>query len=223
MKNRWAVLAATVCSSAILLGAAALPAEAQNLLKDPGFESRLSPDQGGWRMFGPSRISADHARQGDGSMLNGATSKSVTYPPYFIGTVSGSYQEFPASPGSRWRLTGYGLTPAKLLGTPAYGIVQISFFDARGRDLGTVETADSSTAKAKLSNEINNRSRVGEWVFLDTGIATAPEGTSTIQAFTIYIDYSGSSVFQGVYFDDLSLCTLDADNVEPACDPPGTD
>ena len=180
-------------------------AEDQNPLQDPGFESETDAKDGGWDMFGPSRFSAEYSRQGNISMLNGATSKSVPYPPYFIGTVSGSYQEFPASPGSQWRLTGYGLTPRKLVGTPAFGIVQISFFDDRGRDIGTAETADEASPKAKLSNRINNQSAVGEWISLDTGVATAPEGTATVQAFTIYVDYSGSNIFQGVYFDDLSL------------------
>lgn len=183
-------------------------AEDQHLL-DPGFEDEIAVKEGGWNIFGPSRISGEYARQGDMSMLNGATSKSVPYPPYFIGSVSGSYQEFTARPRSKWRLTGYGLTPRKLVGTPSFGIVQISFFDDRGRDLGTAETTDENTPKAKLSDEINNQSPVGEWIELDTGIATAPEGTATVQAFTLYVDYSGSNIFQGVYFDDLILECID--------------
>ncbi len=184
-------------------------AEDQNPLKDPGFESETAAKDGGWDMFGPSRFSAEYSRQGNMSMLNGATSKSVPYPPYFIGTVSGSYQQLAAQPRSKWRLTGYGLTPRKLVGTPAFGLVQISFFDDRGRDLGTAETVDEKTPKAKLSEEINNQSRVAEWIELDTGIATAPEGTVAVQAFTIYVDYSGSNIFQGVYFDDLNLECID--------------
>jgi hypothetical protein len=62
---------------------------------------------------------------------------------------------------------------------------------------------------------------VGEWIFLDTGIATAPEGTSAVQAFTIYVDFSGSNTAQGVYFDDLTLCAVSGDNEEGSalCDP----
>lgn len=189
-------------------GPAAAVADEFNRLKDESFELRLPADQGGWETFGPSRFSEDQARQGNRSMFNGATSKTVAYPPYFIGTVSGSFQEFPAVAGSRWRLTGYGLAAERLVGTPAFGILQLSFFAADGEDLGTVETVGSTTAKAKLSNEINNQSRVGEWIALDTGIATAPEGAATVQAFTLYVDYSGSDTFQGVYFDSLSLCAL---------------
>jgi hypothetical protein len=191
-------------------------ADDNNPLKDPGFENRLAPDKGGWILFDESMFSRELARSGSQSMFHWGFSRSVAYAPYFVGTVSGSFQEFPAAAGSRWQLTGYGAASVALKGTPAFGILQVSFFDADGNDLGTVETAGRDTAKAKTSNEINRKTPVGEWIFLDTGIATAPEGTATIQAFTLYVDYSGSNTTQGVYFDDLRLCALDADE-EPGC------
>lgn len=188
------------------------------LLADASFELQLPPAEGGWRLFEISLYSKNHARTGNQSMFNGGFSRTVPYQPYFIGHASGAYQEFPAETGSRWRLTGYGLSPAKLEGTPAFGILQLSFFDADGKDLGTVETADGG-AKAKTSNEVNNRSAINEWIFLDTGTATAPAGTATVQAFTLYVDYSGSNTAQGVYFDDLTLCALDGDaDASSRCD-----
>jgi len=39
----------------------------------------------------------------------------------------------------------------------------------------------------------------------ETGGAIAPEGTVHIQAFTIYVEYSGMVWMQGVAFDDLDL------------------
>ena len=140
-------------------------------------------------------------------MFNGAFSRTIAFPPFFVGSVSGSFQEVAAAPGSQWRLTGYGLVAAALKGTPAFGVIQVSFFNADGVDLGTVETV-AADANAKTSAEINNQSPRGEWIALDTGVATAPEGTTSIQAFTIYVDYSGSNTSQGVYFDDLVLCTV---------------
>ena len=206
-----------IIGTALLVGSlnsAPLPALADenNALADAGFERRQAADQGGWTLFDNSAFSADEARSGSQSMFNGGFSRTVAYQPYFIGTVSGSYQELPASPGSRWRLTGYGVTRTKLSGTPAFGIVQVSFFDALGNDLGTVETAGDKTAPAKTSNEVNNQTPAGEWIFLDTGVATAPAGTATVQAFTLYVDYSGSDIGQGVYFDDLSLSALEDDD-----------
>jgi hypothetical protein len=181
---------------------------------DPSFELRLSSDEGGWTLFEESLYSKDQARTGSQSMFNAGYSRTVAYHPYFVGIVSGSFQEFPAQPGSRWQLTGYGLTPTTLKGTPAFGIVQLSYFDADGNDLGTIETAERKSAPAKTSNEVNNQSPTGEWILLDTGVATAPAGTATIQAFTIYVDFSGSDIAQGVYFDDLTLRALDDEGDE---------
>lgn len=191
-------------------------ANGDNLLKDASFELRLSAEQGGWILFDESRFSQREARGGQQSMFNWGFSRTLPSPPFLGGTASGSYQAFPAAPGSRWRLTGFGLTPAALRGTPAFGIVQLSFFDAEGEDLGTVETVGSNTPLAKTSNQVNKNSPVDEWVFLDTGIATAPTGTVTVHAFTLYVDYSGSEISQGVYFDDLKLCVLDDDDEDGA-------
>lgn len=195
---------AIIAISLFSLAATAL-ADSHNVLKDSSFEDKLSPDDGGWELFKESQYSNKQARSGKQSMFNWGYSRTVPYPPGFIGTVSGSFQEFPAEPGSQWRLTGYGIAPVKLDGGPAFGIVQVSFFGADGKDLGTVETIGNRVAKAKTSNEINSESPAGEWIMLDTGVATAPVGAVTIQAFTLYVDFSGSNVAQGVFFDDLVL------------------
>ncbi len=197
----------------LFFGAATTFADGHNPLLDASFEDQVPAEQGGWGRFEQSKFSDDQARTGSHSMYNGGLSKTVAYHPYFIGSVSGSFQEFPAEPGSQWRLTGYGMAVAKLLRTPAFGVVQISFFDADGNDLGTEETV-GATARALTSNEVNNQSPAGEWIFLDTGAATAPAGTATIQAFTIYVDFSGSNTAQGVYFDDLVLCNLESEGCD---------
>ena len=186
-------------------------ADEHNPLVDASFELKTSPSEGGWTLFDESVISNAHARSGERAMYNAGLSQTTTYPPYFVGMASGSFQEFPAEAGSRWQLTGYGMTPDGLDGTPAFGIVQVSFFDADGQDIGTVETAGGSTSKARVSNEVNNQTPAGEWTYLDTGIATAPEGTASVQAFTLYVDYSGTNKSQGVFFDDLTLCEVEDD------------
>ena len=196
----------------LALGAGAAQADDGGLLKDASFELKLPADEGGWDTFEISMFSRNYARSGSQSMFNAGFSRTVPYNPFFLGNASGAFQEFPAEPGSRWRLTGYGLTPRPLVGTPAFGILQLSFFDAKGKDLGTVETADGDV-KAKGSNQINNQSAVEEWIFLDTGVVTAPARTATVQAFTLYVDYSGSDITQGVYFDDLTLYAVDGDEV----------
>ncbi len=200
----------------LLFGASAVSlADGHSPLKDAGFELQLPADEGGWTVFEISLFSKNYAKTGSQSMFNGGFSRTVPFQATFTGNASGAFQEFEAAAGSRWRLTGYGLTPATLEGTSAFGILQVSFFDADGNDLGTVETSDGKT-KAKTSDELNRKSAAGEWIMLDTGVATAPEGTATIQAFTLFVDYSGSNKTQGVYFDDLSLCELNEG--EDTCD-----
>lgn len=200
----------------VLLAAATAAAQANgdNRLKDAGFEQRLAPDQGGWILFDESRFSSRKARSGNHSMFNFGFSRSVPTPPFLLGGASGSYQELAAAPGSRWRLTGFGLASDPIKGTPAFGIVQLSFFDADGNDLGSVETAGNRTALAKTSNQVNRRTPVGEWIFLDTGVATAPAGAASVQAFTLFVDYSGAERTQGVYFDDLNLCAVEEDDID---------
>ena len=185
-------------------------ADEHNAITDPGFEIQGSGDAGGWRLFQISMYSKNHARGGEWAMYNGGYSRRMATPPYTIGNDSGAFQEFTAEGGSRWRLTGYALTPTKLTGSPAFGLIQLSFFDDKGKDLGSVET-EGSISKAKLSDEVNSTSPVNEWIMLDTGTATAPEGTALIRAFTIFVDHSGSNASQGVYFDDLVLCEVGDD------------
>ena len=219
MMNKKVVLCTALVSTLLVFAPPSALADNSNPLKDASFELQLPPDEGGWTLFEESRFSPNEARSGGQSMLNAGLSRTVAFPPFFVGSVSGSYQEFPADPGSRWRLTGYGAAPTALEGTPAFGVVQVSFFDASGKDIGTVETAGNATARAKTSNEVNSQSPVGEWIFQDTGIVTAPAGTATVQAFTLYVDYSGTNTPQGVYFDDLNLCALEGDDDDGAdCD-----
>lgn len=221
MRNTSIVLGSALAAVSLLLfvGRAA-QADDQAWLKDPSFELHLPADAGGWDLFEISQYSKNHARSGTHSMFHGGFSRTVPHQPYFIGHASGAYQEFVARPGSRWRLTGYGLVPRALEGAPAFGILQLTFFDAEGNDIGTVETADLSTP-AKTSNEVNANSAVGEWIRLDTGIATAPDGAVVVQAFSLYVDHSNQNMMQGVYFDDLTLCSLGDD--EDASSPCGQD
>lgn len=202
---------------ALLASAPAISlADEHGPLRDAGFELQLPADEGGWSLFEISMFSKNYAHSGSQSMFNGGFSRTVPFQAGFTGNASGAYQEFPAKPGSRWKLTGYALTPTTLEGTNAYGILQVSFFDRDGDDLGTVETAED-TIKAKTSKPVDRKSAAGEWVFLDTGVATAPEGTATIQAFTLFVDFSGSDRTQGAYFDDLRLCELSKGS--DSCDP----
>ena len=217
MENKTLVVFSALVFTLIVSATQTVLANADNALRDPGFEQRLSPREGGWTLFEQSRFTSDQARNGSGSIFNSGYSRTIPSPPFLLGNASGSYQEFAATPGSRWRLTGYGLTPTPLRGAPAFGIVQVSFFDDHGNDLGTVETSGKKTPRAKTSNEVNSQTLAGKWVLLDTGVATAPSGTTKIHAFTLFVDYSGSQIGQGVYFDDIRLCRVETDGSEADC------
>ena len=196
-----------VSVTALLVSSLAL-ADQHNVIKDPGFEMQVAAEDGGWRPFQITMFSKNHARSGDWSMFSGGYSRKITTPPYRIGNDSGAFQEFEVTAGSMWRMTGYALTPKKLRGSPTFGLIQITFFDAEGNDLGAIETR-GAPAKAKLSDEVNAMSAYGQWIPLDTGTATAPEGAVLIRAFTLFVDYSGGNESQGVYFDDIVLCEVD--------------
>ena len=212
------VVTSCACLFAVFAGAPSVTlGEDGNLLEDAGFELQTSADDGGWQLFEISLYSKNHARSGEQSMFNGGFSRTVPFQATFTGNASGAFQEFPATAGSRWRLTGYALTPTTLAGTNAFGVIQVSFFDAEGKDLGTVETLGETT-KARTSAPVNKDSSAGEWIALDTGVATAPAGTAMIHAFTLFVDFSGSDRTQGVYFDDLSLCELNEDDESGQCE-----
>jgi hypothetical protein len=191
MKTITKIIAALLVTATLTFGA--MNSHAQNLLIDPGFELQTPPSAGGWTTFS-GFYSTDFAHTGNWSIFDVA---------FF--SVPVTFQQFPAAPGSQWQMTGYGLTPSPLLGNPAFGLIQVTFFDIFGNNLGTVETAGTGTP-AKTSNPVDGSATPGQWIFLDTGIATAPAGTAYIQAFTLYVDFSGN--LQGVYFDDLTLRVL---------------
>jgi hypothetical protein len=172
------------------------PSTAQaNLLADPGFESgTIVPGGiGGWEPFNGAAFSQAQAYSGSWSM------ELIT-----MNNVPGAFQVLPASPGDVFTLTGYGLAPVQLAGPePAFGGIQFTFFDASGVDLGTVETgAGVAAADFRGINQPAGDFTPGVWEFLSV-TATAPAGAVTVQAFPIYIDFSGNT--QGIYVDDMVL------------------
>ena len=115
--------------------------------------------------------------------------------------VPGSFETLPTSAGLSYDLTGFGLTPSAPGAGTTFGALQITFFsgpNGSGSNLGTVQT---SPGNALVSNQINASSPTSLWIPLDTGIATAPVGSESLEVFTIVVDQNPANV----YFDDLSL------------------
>lgn len=183
-----------ICSAA--LGAATMSAHA-NLLVDPGAESQIStpnPATGygqGWSLFNGAAFSTTVAQSGTWSMAcNGPGGFSVP----------GAYQQFAATAGQVFTLSGFGLTTAALTPDASFGVLQLTYFsgaNGTGSNLGTVE---SSPGNAYSSAQINSTSAVNTWIPLSVS-ATAPVGTMSVQAFVITIDQSAAPI----YFDNLNL------------------
>jgi hypothetical protein len=186
------VLVAGFAVTALLLTPTAASA---NLLVDPGFESGtpVAGGIGGWEPFNAAAFSTAQAYSGAYSMELLTTNN-----------VPGAYQVIPASPGDVFTLTGWAMAPVALAGPePAFGGIQISYFDDLGTDLGTVETGPgTAAADFRGINQAGGDFVAGVWEELSV-TATAPAGTTKIQAFPIYIDFSGNT--QGIYVDDMVL------------------
>jgi len=190
MKKTKLTIGSAACAIAVLvLGNHTI--QAQNLLVDPGFESNGTA-VGDWVTFNGAAFSTAQARTGTFSMLNSGGGNF---------SVPGSFETFATAPGLQYDLTGWGLTPTTPGAGTSFGALQITFFsgaNGTGSNLGTVAT---SPGNAQQSNFINAGSPLNTWIALDTGIAQAPAGAQSLQAFTIVVDQNATTT----YFDDLSL------------------
>ena len=195
MKRIPAIIGACIVTTMTL----GINVNAQNLLSDPGFESGtfVPSGVGGWGGFNGAAFSTTVHRTGTMSMFDAN-----------VNNVPGSFQFLPAAPGSQWDLTGYGLStglPPQSSG-PVFGLIQVTFFDGpngSGNNLGTVLT---SPGNAQTSANIDSSSPLNSWIFLDTGVATAPAGAQSIAAYTIFVNFTSLVPTPlGAYFDDLSL------------------
>jgi MYXO-CTERM domain-containing protein len=187
MKIRLILAGVAACVAALSAGT---PALAQNLLSDPGFESGGTGTS--WSIFNGGAFSQTFAHTGTWSMNDDGHGGFG---------VPGSFETLPTSAGLSYDLTGFGLTPSAPGAGTTFGALQITFFsgpNGSGSNLGTVQT---SPGNALVSNQINASSPTSLWIPLDTGIATAPVGSQSLEVFTIVVDQNPANV----YFDDLSL------------------
>jgi hypothetical protein len=190
MKIRPNIIGVAACVVALSAG---IPAQAQGLLTDPGFESGgvASP----WSTFNGGAFSQTFAHSGTWSMQDNGHGGFG---------VPGSFQILATVGGSAYDLSGFGLTPTTPGTGTTFGALQITFFsgpNGTGSNLGTVATTPGN---AQVSNQINANSPTGVWIPLDTGTAIAPAGAQSLEAFTIVVDQNAANV----YFDDISLVAV---------------
>ncbi len=196
MTKTFKTIGAAACIAAVSLSVAT--SHAQNLLVDPSFENQTPPASGGWNLFNGAAFSNAHARTGVESMLDSGGGGF---------SVPGSFEIVPATAGTQYDLTGFGFA-ATAPGAASSGILQITFFSGAGgtgANLGSIDISTGGNAtgagNAQVSNPVGPTSPLGQWIPLDTGIAQAPAGTLSMEAFTLVLDSAPTAV----YFDDLSL------------------
>lgn len=160
---------------AVLLVAMAMPAYAQNLLTNPGFEDGLN----GWTTFGNAygeTTGPDFVPyEGDGlcSMFGN-----------FWGSfnVTGIFQEFATAEGATWELScvskNPGADPMVGVGAPDnnWVVQKIAFFDIGGTEIGAAELTICNGTYA-----------VDIWNVNAVTVGVAPAGTHHVQALVLYL------------------------------------
>jgi hypothetical protein len=139
---------------------AAGPAQAQNLLVNPGFESPPSGQvvASGWTYFAPPTLPAgtkDYWVVTEASANGGVPPHSGTY--YWkewgalynsaVSNVAGIYQTFSSTPGSNYQASGWFATSASdKLGAHCYTWLQVEFLDASSNLLALYKSGNFSAS-----------------------------------------------------------------------------
>jgi PEP-CTERM motif len=175
---------------------------AQNLLTDPGFELQTSaPNPNptgipGWANFGGAQFSTNYAHSGSWSLYTPDNGGGYSVP--------GTYQDFAASPGQIFTLSGWVYTPNVLptLGND-FAIFQLSFFTGAPPNNYAVG-ADGPAVGVNIGQPAGGGGvplPQGVWTFASVS-ATAPAGANSMGAYILDINADANADF---YFDDMSL------------------
>lgn len=182
---------------------------ATNLLPDSNFDTFVT---------GTSNGVGDWAGPYNGGVI-GATPDARSAPNAFYGTDGSyatpiTYQTLAATAGQEYDLTGYSdITSLTGSGGTYIASVQITFFsgaNGSGTNLGTVQTSPGNALLAPSPTP----AEVGTYTFVDTGTATAPATTESMEVFPIIQAGAGDTIT--AYIDDLSLSTVSTSVPEPA-------
>src|ERR1043166_4797191 len=150
MEKRVRTILYSVCIGMLIMSMASTTTA--NVLTDPGAENATSaPNPNptslpGWSFFNGAAFSSAFAHSGTNSLgdVGGGGFQ-----------VPGDYQQFAATAGQQFTMTGFALTPTAIAGGANFGQLQITFFsgtNGTGTDIGTVETGGVG---AKASAQVN--------------------------------------------------------------------
>ena len=161
-----------------------------NVLVNPSFDTDLL----GWTAFGNAYY------DGRSWAHRTPTGSAKLYGTFAPGLDSGIFQQFPAAPGSVWKLGAHVMStcvesPFKP-GNTNVVVASLLFKDATGGELGTAE-------EVILDDTVS----LGTWTH-HTLMAEAPAGTDSVAAYLLFVQ-SDTTEQGAVWLDDISLTLLD--------------
>ena len=196
---------ALLCVSVVVAGLVAALSASANLLNDPSFELNTAGSAGGWNIVNGSVRSTGAWQQppatgGHSIRLPAGTSTPLCYQ----GPLNSNLTNITA--GMQFELTAYGLITNSI--SSGFAGIQISFFDANG--VGTAPAffsnkIDSNTPPASITSPSNLPAN-GTWIFLDTGVVTAPANTAFMDVYGISVNVVGGSTWEDNF--DLEKITV---------------
>jgi hypothetical protein len=175
-----------------------VPASAQNVLLNPGFEDG-APGAGAssWITFGNVYTEASNPPQFEpyaGNQL------AAMFGPFDGSVVSGMFQEFPAAPGSRWAMSAKSRQwSGDALTGGAFVVQKIVFKDGGDVEIGAVESVILD-AGSPTDTWLDNAPIIGE----------APLGTVQVEGFILFIQpnfETGAGQFDNVMLAELTGCS----------------
>jgi len=166
-------------------------AVAQGVLADAGFESGtfVPGGTGGWVAYsGSPAFVQSTARSGNWSL-------QANYAPMMDGSIV--HQWVAVQPGSRYALTGWGMTPVRL-GNNRVGYLDLTFCDINHVPIG----------QGNESGTISSSSPLNTWIALSV-TGTAPTGAAYAEVIAgVGFPYFQTLGNNAVYFDDLTLSQI---------------
>jgi hypothetical protein len=145
------------------------PVVEPNVLVNPSFDTDLS----GWTVFGNAYY------DGRSWARRTPTGGCKLYSTFTEGSDSGLFQQFPATPGSIWKLGVYTMTTC--METPLTGgnndfvLASIVFKDASGTEIGTADQV-----------VLDNSAPLGTWTEHSV-FGEAPAGTDSVAAYFLFV------------------------------------
>jgi hypothetical protein len=205
MKQTYKLLLSVACSMGALAMTAATT-QAANLLIDPGFESGVAAQPnpipipggagGGWAVFNGATYSKAHPEFGSWGIqeIQGIGQAWNFEAPYqAIGGVSA---------GQKYTLTAdYMTTTGNSQAPGGYvpAVIQLTFLNASGVDIGTVETGGVGAKAVQY-----NMGALNTWL-TGTVTATAPAGAVYVAPYLAFMENGSQTAADALYWDNASL------------------